>query len=64
MYKWKEPVMLDNYQILNEGEKPRYAVLDYKDFVKIKEILTDVDKLEDYLDYLVLNTMKSQLRLD
>lgn len=56
--------MLDNYQILNEGENPRYAVLDYKDFVKIKEILTNVDKLEDYLDFMVLSSIKGRLSLD
>ncbi len=52
--------MLENYQTINEKGKPRFAVLDFKEFKKIQDLLTDSDKLEDFLDYMHIQKVKKK----
>ena len=52
--------MLENYQIINEKGKPRFAVLDFKEFKTIQNLLTDSDKLEDFLDYMHIQKVKKK----
>ena len=52
--------MLENYQIINEKGKPRFAVLDYKEFTKIQNLLTDTEMLEDFLDYMHIQKVKKR----
>ena len=39
-------ISLDSVQIIKEKEKPKFAVIDYKLFLELKEII------EDFLDHL------------
>lgn len=44
----------DEVQIIKENDKPKFAVLNYNDFQKIKEIV------EDYLDHIhATNVLKN-----
>ncbi|MCX6146132.1 MAG: prevent-host-death family protein [Candidatus Kapabacteria bacterium] len=42
--------MLDNFQIINEKGKPKFAIIDYTEFQNARTLLNNSDKLEDYLD--------------
>ena len=52
--------MLDNYQVINENGEPRFAVIDYSELVDLKLLLGDPEKLEDYLDYIHIQQIKSE----
>jgi len=52
--------MLDNYQILKENDIPKFAVVDYNELIKVQELLRDTEKLEDYLDYLHIQKIKTE----
>lgn len=51
--------MLENYQILTENNMPKFAVVDYGEFVKVRELLTDYEKLYDYLDFIDMQRIKA-----
>ena len=50
--------MLENVQIIKENSIPKFAVLDYKEYIEIKELLSDEEKIQDYLDYLHIQNVK------
>lgn len=50
--------MLDHVQIIEEHGKAKFAVLDFEDYLSIKALLSEPEKLEDYLDYLHMQTVK------
>ncbi len=52
--------MLENVQIIKEHGKAKFAVIDYAEFETIQSILSDREKLEDYLDYLHIQSVKKQ----
>jgi len=41
--------MLQNVQIITEQGKSKFAVIDFDEYLSIKELLSSVDKLQDYL---------------
>lgn len=53
-------MIFENYQIIKEGESARFAVVDIDEFNMVKELFSDTQKLEDYLDYLHLQKIKKQ----
>jgi hypothetical protein len=55
--------MLENVQFIHENGESKFAVIDFKEFALIKDLLTNVEKLEDYLDYLHIQTIKQQDKL-
>ncbi|MEI6089126.1 MAG: prevent-host-death family protein [bacterium] len=52
--------MLDNYQIISEDGQPRFAVIDYSELMDVRLLLDDPEKLEDYLDFMLIQRIKSE----
>jgi hypothetical protein len=52
--------MLDNVQIIRENNEAKFAVIDFKEYQSVKELLSDEEKLEDYLDYLHIQKAKAE----
>lgn len=52
--------MLQNVQIITEQGKSKFAVIDFDEYLSIKELLSSEDKLQDYLDYLHIQKIKQQ----
>lgn len=50
--------MLENVQLIQENGTNKFAVIEFKEFLQIKELLTNAEKLEDYLDYLHIQMVK------
>lgn len=50
--------MLDHVQIIEEHGKAKFAVLDFDEYLSIKALLSEPEKLEDYLDYLHMQAVK------
>jgi hypothetical protein len=50
--------MLDKVQIIHEDEEAKFAVIPYEDYLQIRDLLQDEEKLEDYLDYLHAQKVK------
>ena len=55
-------MFLENVQIIKENDKPRFAVLDFSEFNKIRDLLSNESQLEDYLDYLHMQNVKMKSR--
>ena len=55
--------MLENVQLIQEKGQNKFAVIDFNEFVLIKELLSNAEKLEDYLDYLHIQKIKQQDKL-
>ena len=53
-------MFLSHYQIIKEGEKDKFAVIDIGEFKKIKSLLNNTEKLQDYLDYLHIQEIKKK----
>jgi hypothetical protein len=49
--------MLENVQLIQDNGENKFAVIDFKEFVLLKDLLTNPEKLEDYLDYLHIQTV-------
>jgi len=52
--------MLENVQIIQEDGQNKFAVIDFQEFILVKDLLSSAEKLEDYLDYLHIQTVKKQ----
>lgn len=52
--------MLENVQVIQEKGQNKFAVIDFEEFVLVKDLLSNAEKLEDYLDYLHIQTIKKQ----
>ena len=44
--------MLDQVQVIKENDQAKFAVIPFDDYLAVKELLGDEEKLADYLDYL------------
>lgn len=44
--------MLEHIQVIKEDNQAKFAVIPYDEFLYLKELLNDEEKLADYLDYL------------
>jgi len=53
--------MLENVQIIEDKGEAKFAVIDFQEYLYIKSLLSDQNKLEDYLDYLHIQQIKKQL---
>jgi hypothetical protein len=51
-------MLLENYQVINENGAKRFAVIDFAEFSEVRELLTNTEKLEEYLDYLHMQKIK------
>jgi hypothetical protein len=52
--------MLDNVQIISDQGKAKFAVIDFEEYQYLKSLLSDEEKLVDYLDYLHMQKVKQQ----
>jgi hypothetical protein len=52
--------MLENVQVIQEKGQNKFAVIDFEEFFLVKELLSNAEKLEDYLDYLHIQKIKKQ----
>ena len=52
--------MLENTQIIKENNAAKFAVIPFQEYLYLKELLSDADKLADYLDYLHIQQVKQQ----
>ena len=46
--------MLEHVQIIEEHGQAKFAVIDFEKYLSIKALLSEPEKLADYLDYLHL----------
>jgi len=54
--------MLEHVQIIKENNHPKFAVIDFEEYKHIKELLSDENKLEDYLDFLHIKKVKGKAK--
>jgi len=54
--------MLEQVQIIKENGEAKFAIIDFQEYLQIKELLSNPEKLEDYLDYCHIQTVKHQSR--
>ncbi len=52
--------MLEQVQIIKDRDEARFAVIPYEEYLFLRELLNDQEKLEDYLDYLHVQQVKAQ----
>lgn len=52
--------MLENVQVLTEDGEAKFAVIPFATFEELRMLLTDEEKLADYLDYLHMQKIKEQ----
>ena len=52
--------MLEQVQIIKDRDEARFAVIPYEEYVLLRELLNDQEKLEDYLDYLHMQQVKDE----
>ena len=51
------------YQIIKDNNEAKFAVIGFDEYLYLKDLLSDEEKLEDYLDYLhVLRVRKHSKR--
>ncbi|MFZ2168954.1 MAG: hypothetical protein WAW61_04870 [Methylococcaceae bacterium] len=50
--------MLEHVQIIEEHGQAKFAVIDFEEYLSIKALLSEPEKLADYLDYLHMQTVK------
>lgn len=55
-----ESNMLDQVQIIKDRDEARFAVIPYEDYLFLRDLLNDQEKLEDYLDYLHVQQVKAE----
>lgn len=52
--------MFETAQIIQESGQAKFAVIEFAEYQQVKELLSDAEKLEDYLDYLHIQKVKRQ----
>jgi hypothetical protein len=52
--------MLETAQIIQEQGQAKFAVIEFQEYLQIKELLSNIEKLQDYLDYLHIQKVKQQ----
>lgn len=56
-------MMLEQVQIIRENDEARFVVIPYAEYLQLRELLRDEEKLEDYLDYLHMQRVKESDQL-
>ena len=51
--------MLDQVQVIKEKNEAKFAVIPFEEYLYLKELLSDEEKLADYLDYLHMQAVKA-----
>lgn len=51
--------VLDQVQIIMDNDEARFAIISYEEFLFLRELLNDEEKLADYLDYLHAKQVKA-----
>ncbi len=52
--------MLDDAQFIKENNEAKFAVIPFEEYRELKELLSNPEKLADYLDYLHMQRVKAQ----
>ena len=52
--------MLEQVQVLEENGQAKFAVIPFAEYLSLKELLSDEEKLNDYLDYLHMQKVKAR----
>lgn len=52
--------MLDDVQIIRDQNEARFAVIPYDEYLFLRSLLSDQEKLADYLDYLHVQGVKQE----
>jgi len=52
--------MLEQVQILEQNGDAKFAVISFDEYVALRALLSDEEKLADYLDYLHAQNVKAQ----
>jgi hypothetical protein len=52
--------MLDEVQVIKENDQAKFAVIPFEEYLFLKELLSNEEKLADYLDYLHIRRVKEQ----
>jgi len=57
--------MLEQVQIIKDNDVAKFAVISFAEYLALKDLLSDEEKLADYLDYLHTQQVKkdSQKRI-
>lgn len=50
--------MFDQVQLIKENDEAKFAVIPIEEYLFLKEMLSDEEKLADYLDYLHMQRVK------
>lgn len=50
--------MFERVQLIKENDEDKFAVIPIEEYRFLKELLTDEEKLADYLDYLHMQRVK------
>jgi hypothetical protein len=51
--------MFDHVQVIKEDEQAKFAVIPFEEYLFLRDLLTDEEKLADYLDYLHIQKVKN-----
>jgi len=54
--------MLENVQIISDNGEAKFAVINFQEYLNVKDLLSDESKLQDYLDYLHVQKIKQQTK--
>jgi hypothetical protein len=52
--------MLDQVQLIKEKDEAKFAVIPFEEYLFLKALLSDEEKLTDYLDYLHMQNVKGE----
>ncbi len=52
--------MLDQVQVIKDNDEAKFAVIPFDEYLFLKELLSNEEKLADYLDYLHVQVVKSE----
>ena len=53
-------MLLEHVQLITERDIPKFAIIEFEEYTQLKALLTDAEKLEDYLDFLHIQQVKTQ----
>jgi hypothetical protein len=52
--------MLEQVQVITENNEAKLALIPFVEYLQLKELLADEEKLADYLDYLHMQKVKAR----
>ncbi len=52
--------MLETAQIIRDKDEKKFAVISYDEFLRLKELLNDEKRLENYLEYIHIQNVKKR----